>query len=164
MFHLMCSGYVLCIVSLCSVSVLSTFWLCCVGYVTVSFCVLSELHLRLGYVPSDKLRLRTIPCSLYSQCTCGVSNCPYQRHVNFNIYTQVSAWSKWTSCSKPCGFGESQRARIVKRDADHGGIPCPVLQATKSCNDFHCPVNCTVKKSVFEKVRHLKNYPGQRLE
>merc|ERR1719489_148445 len=81
-----------------------------------------------------------------------------------SIDCEVSAWSEWTSCSKPCGFGESQRARIIKREADHGGIPCPVLQATKSCNDFHCPVNCTVSAwsewSSCSKSCHWGN-PGQ---
>ena len=67
-------------------------------------------------------------------------------------HTQVSAWNTWSSCSKPCGFGESQRERIVKREAEHGGIPCPVLLATRSCNDFHCPVNCTVFKSFVEAM------------
>ena len=64
--------------------------------------------------------------------------------------TQVSAWNKWSSCTKPCGFGESQRLRSVKREAEHDGIPCPVLLATRTCNDFHCPVNCTVSKSIVE--------------
>ena len=75
----------------------------------------------------------------------------------------MSAWSKWTSCSKPCGFGESQRARNVKTEADHGGIPCPVLQATKSCNDFHCPVNCTVKQLKSKEGKALENLPRSAL-
>jgi len=105
-----------------------------------------------------------------TQPTYGGASCPVlgeTRGCNdfpCPVHCEVSTWSKWTSCSKPCGFGESQRARIIKREADNGGIPCPVLQATKSCNDFHCPVNCTVSAwsewSSCSKSCHWGN-PGQ---
>ena len=57
---------------------------------------------------------------------------------------QVSSWTQWGSCSKSCGFGKSQRARTVTRNAKHSGNACPVLQETKTCNRFQCPVNCEV--------------------
>ena len=60
---------------------------------------------------------------------------------------QVSVWSKWSSCSKSCGGGESERARSVERKSGHGGIACPNLRMTRSCNDFDCPIDCQVNNS-----------------
>ena len=63
---------------------------------------------------------------------------------------QVSAWSAWSSCSKSCNWGgrpgQSRKGRIVVTQPENGGVSCPVLDATKSCNDFHCPKHCEVNK------------------
>ena len=73
-------------------------------------------------------------------------------------------WSGWSSCSRSCNFGESRRKRNVLERNQHGGISCPVLNGTKSCNDFHCPVDCQVsqvsnlqkKKVLGEFLDHLE--------
>jgi len=80
----------------------------------------------------------------------GGASCPTldeTRHCNdlpCPVNCEVSSWTEWGSCSKSCGFGKSQRARTVTRNAKHSGNACPVLQETKTCNRFQCPVNCEV--------------------
>lgn len=41
-------------------------------------------------------------------------------------------------CSKACGGGHGNRTRPVKRPAQHGGKPCPVLWETVPCNTQSC--------------------------
>mmetsp|Transcript_62971 Transcript_62971/g.99934 ORF Transcript_62971/g.99934 Transcript_62971/m.99934 type:complete len:340 (+) Transcript_62971:104-1123(+) len=55
-------------------------------------------------------------------------------------------WGGWTSCSKPCGTGQTSRTRGVKVKAAHGGAGCSgSSKETKNCNTHHCPVNCVWK-------------------
>ena len=65
---------------------------------------------------------------------------------------QVSAWSAWSSCSKSCNWGgrpgQSRKGRTVVTQPENGGVSCPVLDGTKSCNDFHCPKHCEVHRKV----------------
>jgi len=68
--------------------------------------------------------------------TCNQLPCP--------VNCEVSVWSKWSSCSKSCGGGERVRARSVERKSGHGGIACPNLRMTRTCNDFDCPIDCKV--------------------
>jgi hypothetical protein len=55
----------------------------------------------------------------------------------------VSDYS-WSSCSKDCGPGTKTGTRTVITAPQNGGKPCPVLSATKPCQDKPCPTDCEV--------------------
>lgn len=57
---------------------------------------------------------------------------------------QVSAWSAWSTCSKPCGGGEQTRTRNITRSPAFGGASCQNLKETIPCNTAGCPQNCEV--------------------
>ena len=67
----------------------------------------------------------------------------------------------WSSCSKTCNSGKSRRGRVVEIQPQHNGTACPVLEATKSCNDFLCPVDCKVKERRL--IHGEKARPEQKL-
>ena len=56
----------------------------------------------------------------------------------------VSAWGQYGACSKPCanGYpavpGNQVRTRTVVYPARRGGIECPVLSDTRTCNPIPC--------------------------
>ena len=51
----------------------------------------------------------------------------------------VTPWSSWSACSQPCGTGAVQaRGRTVTRNSSCGGLPCPELVETRSCNQGKC--------------------------
>ena len=68
----------------------------------------------------------------------------------------MSVWSTWSSCSKSCGGGESERARSVERKSDHGGIACPNLRTTRTCNDFDCPIDCQVNNLELKNSKYIE--------
>ncbi len=74
--------------------------------------------------------------ALVQQQVCNTPNCP--------INCEVSAWSSWSSCSKVCGGGVQTQSRSVLTYTAYGGLPCPALTQTQSCNTLACPVNCAV--------------------
>jgi Spondin-like TSP1 domain len=67
---------------------------------------------------------------------CNVKPCP--------VDCKVSGWSDWSACSKSCGGGELTRTRTVITPAAHGGVACPALNETQSCNLQSCNVDCKV--------------------
>jgi len=73
--------------------------------------------------------------------TCNTQACP--------IDCEVSTWTEWNSCSKPCGGGVQTRTRTVTKPSAYGGKECPLLKETKPCNEQSCQVppsaiNCEV--------------------
>ena len=56
----------------------------------------------------------------------------------------VSDWGAFSACTVTCGGGEKTRTRTVETATAHGGIACPPLQETQSCNAQPCPVDCVV--------------------
>jgi hypothetical protein len=61
-----------------------------------------------------------------------------------NVDCQVSSWSDWSSCSKPCGGGQRTRTRTVTQQAQNGGRACPALQEVEACNTQQCSSDCQV--------------------
>jgi hypothetical protein len=68
---------------------------------------------------------------------CGNKFCPF--------HCKVSMWSAFKSgnkaCSKKCGGGKQTRTRQVIYKAAHGGVVCPSISQTRSCNAQCCPVD-----------------------
>lgn len=46
----------------------------------------------------------------------------------------LSAWTSWTGCDMPCGFGTSTRTRYVVTPAGPGGVACGVLEERALCD------------------------------
>ncbi|KAH8741303.1 extracellular membrane associated protein [Cryptosporidium ryanae] len=52
---------------------------------------------------------------------------------------KTSQWTDWSSCSKTCSTGSKVRFRSVIMPRMNGGVPCPQLLDTTSCNvDIEC--------------------------
>jgi hypothetical protein len=58
----------------------------------------------------------------------------------------VSAWEEWVTCSKSCGNGSQKRARTVEVVMMADGKECPTLAETRSCNNWDCPVDCSMSE------------------
>ena len=64
------------------------------------------------------------------------------------INCQVSAWTDWGPCSRPCRGGTQERTRSVTTEPQWGGSRCPELTESRPCNTHRCPdeVDCVVGK------------------
>jgi len=56
----------------------------------------------------------------------------------------VTAWGKFTACSRSCGEGWKVRTRKTTQEAAYGGLACPAVEDTVACNKHSCPVDCAV--------------------
>lgn len=61
---------------------------------------------------------------------CNTQTCP--------INCEVSPWSPWSDCTRPCGGGLRKRARLIVRQPQYGGFECPALEETGDCNTQEC--------------------------
>jgi hypothetical protein len=68
--------------------------------------------------------------------SCNTFGCP--------VNCRTGPWSKYGACTASCGGGKSYRKRGVIRQAINGGVKCPALVSSASCNTQYCPVDCTV--------------------
>uniref|UniRef100_A0A8B9KSD4 Spondin-1 n=1 Tax=Astyanax mexicanus TaxID=7994 RepID=A0A8B9KSD4_ASTMX len=50
----------------------------------------------------------------------------------------LSDWSDWSECNKSCGKGHMIRSRMVKLEAQFGGVPCPETVQRKKCKIRKC--------------------------
>jgi len=67
--------------------------------------------------------------------SCNTHHCPEHCQHTFQ---------PWTTCTKSCGDGGTQRSDVVVlADAAHGGDACPTARE-RPCNGFACPVDCSV--------------------
>lgn len=65
---------------------------------------------------------------------CAADACP--------VHCVTSQWSKFAACTKSCGTGRRWRSRSVVVDQAHGGVVCPSLKSSTTCNRQACPVDC----------------------
>ena len=56
----------------------------------------------------------------------------------------VGDWGDWSNCSLPCDGGNTSRHRTVLQWPEYGGMECPEIIETKSCNTREC--DCGVNK------------------
>lgn len=56
----------------------------------------------------------------------------------------ITEWGRWEGCSKTCGSGVKTRLRTIFRQPSGGGLPCPSIQASKSCATIPCSVDCAL--------------------
>ncbi|KAL9981062.1 hypothetical protein ACROYT_G009719 [Oculina patagonica] len=78
---------------------------------------------------------------------CAFKPCPVMVSSFLAVDGRFLSWSRWSSCSRSCGFrGFSVRTRSCK-PPKHGGQPCyGDAIDTRKCNRKHCPVNGGLNK------------------
>jgi hypothetical protein len=54
----------------------------------------------------------------------------------------MSSWSTWTSCTKTCGSGNTQRTKQISTQPLDGGVACTADFESKACNVQLCPIDC----------------------
>jgi hypothetical protein len=76
-------------------------------------------------------------------CCCSTGGCPV---TSAQQDCEVSDWTDWSAstCTATCGTGIQFRYRSVTQVAANGGLACPVLKESQSCNTAACPINCKV--------------------
>jgi hypothetical protein len=57
---------------------------------------------------------------------------------------EMHKWSKFSTCSKSCGFGLKTRTREIKTTPKHGGKECESNRESQGCKLAECPVHCSV--------------------
>lgn len=65
-------------------------------------------------------------CHIYYVCACVLA-----------VSCVVSEWSVWSGCLEPCKPTLRTRRRQVIQEARNGGKPCPPLQQTAGCAEYH---------------------------
>jgi hypothetical protein len=71
-------------------------------------------------------------------------NCHTQACALVPVDCVLSGYGSWSECSLGCGGGEYHRTRNVTTHDSNGGLRCESLFETGVCNNFMCPVHCTV--------------------
>lgn len=67
---------------------------------------------------------------------CSRTACP--------VDCRVSYWDAWSSCSVTCGVGTQSKRRYMVVKPNFGGVACPELEASRSCDAGSCAVHCSV--------------------
>ncbi|XP_063986743.1 spondin-1 [Diachasmimorpha longicaudata] len=65
-----------------------------------------------------------VKAALTGQQPSGVEN-PLSKPTLPPVDCMVSEWSPWTPCSVSCGSGRLTSFRMIKRESENGGKPCP---------------------------------------
>lgn len=69
----------------------------------------------------------------------------------------VSEWSEWSDCSAACGGGTQTRTRTVVTPPSGGGVACPELEESRSCNEDPCTTNISNRHSDILGLRVFPN-------
>jgi len=61
---------------------------------------------------------------------------------------QITTWSSWSSCDRPCDGGQQMRGRHITRNPRNGGQACPPeLEEIRGCNEEPCDAkSCEVSE------------------
>jgi len=77
------------------------------------------------------------PCDILTQSEhCNTQCC--------DVDCEVSGWSEWSSCNKPCDGGVRTRKRTITKQPSGNGKQCPALQEAEACNTKKCAVDCVM--------------------
>lgn len=77
------------------------------------------------------------PCpTLTNTQSCNTNACP--------VNCVVTSFGPFSSCSRTCGTGTQTQVRNVTTAAAFGGVACPSLTNTQTCNTQACPIDCVV--------------------
>lgn len=57
------------------------------------------------------------------------------------IDCQLSEWTAWSDCSKPCEGGEKIRTRQIIYGPQNGGLTCGETTEIQPCNEMPCDTN-----------------------
>ena len=75
-----------------------------------------------------------------------------------HIYLVDCVWDdydEWSICTKTCGGGEQSRTRLIKIQAENGGILCTGDEIdTQSCNTDSCPGGQITTSIIFYHNNH----------
>jgi len=93
-----------------------------------------KTHVR-SVVKSAKNAGRICP-TLAENVPCNAHSCP--------VDCKMTAWSKFSACSKSCGGGSQFRTRHMTANAALGGAKCATTVSTQKCNTGACPKDCKV--------------------
>jgi hypothetical protein len=74
--------------------------------------------------------------ALVEEQDCNIRKCPNN--------CLVTEWTEYSTCSVTCEKGTKTKTRSVTRNAAHGGVECPTLSITNSCEEGACPRHCKV--------------------
>jgi hypothetical protein len=74
--------------------------------------------------------------SLKGVAKCNTFACP--------VNCLAGPWGKYGACTASCGGGKAYRKRGIIRHVKNGGVKCPALVGSTTCNSKYCPVDCTV--------------------
>jgi hypothetical protein len=100
----------------------------------------------------------------YQATDCQVSLCPRD--------CAVSEWSRWCECDKTCRdtrsdclncVGIQYRTREITTEPQDGGLACPPLSDSQSCNDTPCPIDCLLSTWTGWSTCTAKCGGGQQL-
>jgi Spondin-like TSP1 domain/Thrombospondin type 1 domain len=94
------------------------------------------------------------PTQLTEERECGKAPCATD--------CVVSAWSDWSSCSKPCDTGTQTRTRTVASAATNGGAACPALVEQRECNTQACGRDCQLSEWSAWSSCSAECGPGQQ--
>lgn len=87
-------------------------------------------------VTQVRLGGKLCPSEMTQAQSCTDGACP--------VHCFVSAFTKWSDCSKSCGSGTQARSRSVLVHPQYGGYTCPLLDEQQTCNTEACPIDCVV--------------------
>ena len=86
---------------------------------------------------------------LQEQQSCNTQQCP--------VNCEMSGWSGWSGCSKPCGGGVQTRSRSITKQAQNGGAACGSMQEQQSCNTQGCAIGVTAARADWQCGPNVNN-------
>lgn len=79
---------------------------------------------------------------------CMLPECP--------INCELTEWSHWSDCNKPCGKGHMIRTRMITLEPQFGGGTCPETVQRKKCRIRKCQKNSGGEKRRLKDAREKR--------